>query len=146
VAGKDIRVADLEAFLLTITYEGRHVLFVVLARDGTINRAGDGTRSTDASSLFIGRVEDPPFDELLEAVSPEVLEIGRRHEALDRKGGECELHMALVGSAGGVEIEFLYGAESEGPPKEIVAIVKKAIEVTDPWWRGQLAAAKISQP
>jgi hypothetical protein len=56
-----IRAADLNSCLIRIEHGGDDVLFILLSRDGSINRMGDGTPSPADNTLYIGVVKEPLF-------------------------------------------------------------------------------------
>jgi hypothetical protein len=56
-------VDELNSCFIHIEYEGRPVLAVLLARDGSINRMGNGTVNPEIDDTgYIGKVEEPLFD------------------------------------------------------------------------------------
>jgi hypothetical protein len=111
---------------------------VLLDKAGSINRLGDGTPSQADKTLYIGVVREPLFDELMEVAPDPIFRYAGRMEVRERRGVECLLTEAFFHKDGRViPFEVLYGSESQGPPSELVTIVKHAIELTDPWWYDQ---------
>jgi hypothetical protein len=106
---------------------------VLLDKAGSINRLGDGTPSQADKTLYIGVVREPLFDELMDVVPDPIFRYAGRMEVRERRGVECLLTEAFFHKDGRViPFEVLYGSESQGPPSELVTIVKRAIELTDP--------------
>jgi hypothetical protein len=138
VATDEIRAKDLTGCLITLLYSDEQILVVLLDKAGSINRLGDGTPSQSDKTLYIGVVREPIFDELIEVVPDTIFRYAGRMEARERRGIECVLTEAFFHKDGRViPFEVLYGSESQGPPSELVTIVKRAIQLTDPWWYDQ---------
>jgi hypothetical protein len=133
------RVEDLSAFLVHLEYDGRPTLVVLLARDGSINRMGDGTLDPEVDSTwYIGRVEEPLFDKLMEVVPEEILELSGRYDPPDRLGVECKCTFVFSYKDGqDIGLEIVWGSESAGLPLEMQRMIARAVELTDPWWRAQ---------
>ena len=113
----------------------RQLLFVFLHRDGSVNRMGDGTLRA-YGDFRIGRVTEPLFDQFMEDLSEGLLDYAGRYDLPDRRGLDCNLEVKLFsGGALGANLEFHFGSESLGPPAEIRALVTRALELTEAWWR-----------
>ena len=138
MATDEIRAKDLTGCLITLLYGDEQILVVLLDKAGSINRLGDGTPSQADKTLYIGVVREPLFDELMEVAPDPIFRYAGRMEVRERRGVECLLTEAFFHKDGRViPFEVLYGSESQGPPSELVTIVKHAIELTDPWWYDQ---------
>jgi hypothetical protein len=145
VAGEGLRSRDVTTCLLTVDYDGERALVIVLARDGSINRMGDGrplTPQTD-STLYIGVVEEPLLDRLMEVIPDAFVGLsGRYDEPSKRRGIVGECHIVYGFADGRVSaLEVVWGADKQSLPAELYAylsvLIGKAIEVTDPWWKAQ---------
>ena len=120
-------------------------LFILLADDGTMNRMGDGSLTNDDHQMFIGiNREQPLFSRFVSRISPEMLKEQGAYELPNRKGAECELTLLLGyrGSDRTAGFKFVYGAESQGPPRDISDLVRYAAELTAPWHEEQKRMAK----
>lgn len=68
-----------------------------------------------------------------------------RYDLDPRRGIDCTLTLVFGGEAGeGAQqgefvLQFRYGSKSEGPPAEIADLVRRAIELTDPWLASDVA-------
>jgi hypothetical protein len=66
-----------------------------------------------------------------------------RYEVPDQQGDPCVLDVLLRFTDGSEDgFGFAYGSESMGPPGEIVDVVVRAVEATEPWYQQQKAIAK----
>lgn len=134
-----------EAVSVTLEIDGVRALFVLLARDGAINRLGTGAVDNSERDLFIGQSQEGLFERYLARVPEEIFQHAGRYELRERAGADCELQILFHGAAGSTGFEFHYGAESEGPPREIVELVVAAVELTEPWYSEQMEMARRAQ-
>jgi hypothetical protein len=138
MATDEIRAKDLTGCLITLLYGDEEILVVLLDKAGSINRLGDGTPSQSDKTLYIGVVREPLFDELIEVAPDPIFRYAGRMEVRERRGVECVLTEAFFHEDGRViPFEVLYGSESRGPPSELVTILKRVAQLTDPWWYDQ---------
>ena len=138
MATDPVRVSDLNACFIKIENGGDPVLWILLARDGSINRQGDGTPTPADRHMFIGVVKEPLFDQLMEVVPDELFRHGGWLELENREGIDTTLGVMFQHDDGReIPFEVLFGSESGGVPPEIQAILGRALELTDPWWNEQ---------
>jgi hypothetical protein len=149
MATEQIRAADLNTCFITLKYGDRLILVVLLAREGSINRMGDATSKAD-DTWYIGKVQEPLFDQLLEVVPDDLFQYAGRLEIPDRRGIDCELAVVFLHKDGrAVPFEILFGSETQDVPTELLDIVSRAMELTDPWWKkqpGQAVAVREERP
>jgi hypothetical protein len=132
------RVADIEALMITLHINGQQALFLLLARDGTVNRSGSGTLSNVDADLYIGRVTPTLLNSALAPLTDDMLAFMGGYDIADKSGAECRLSIGLQfkdSSTNG--FGFTYGAESQGPPTDIAQFVKHVVGVSEPWYQGQ---------
>jgi len=140
-------VVEIRSFLVTLEIDGKQSLVVLLSSDGTINRLGDGSTTADGS-LYIGRGGTGPFEALRRRFDPKWIEyFGKRIEMQDVSGLPCLLRVLVELDGDTKVLECLYGSDSEGPPVEISQFAVAAVQITDPWYEEQKAAAlKAKKP
>jgi hypothetical protein len=132
------KVDDLNSCYITVECEGELIFLVLLARDGSVNRLGDGSYPPPDKVWHIGRVDEPLFDRLLEVVTDAMLQYAGSYDVPDKVGTECECKIVFGTKQGGATgFEIKYGTESAGVPTELQNIVRRAIELTDAWWKAQ---------
>ena len=141
-------VADIDLVVVSLKVGAAQspALFILLARDGTVNRLGTGAVDNTERDLFIGRTTEPLFPALMNQFTDAMLQHVGGYEMRDRKGEDCRLSIALRFADGSEDgFGFLYGSESEGPPQEIVQIVIEAARLTDPWYEAQKKTASAGK-
>jgi hypothetical protein len=136
---------DIDGVTINLDADGRPLLFVLLTEDGTINRMGNGRLANDELDLYAGHTDEPLLGLLRRDLPDDILEHAGSYEVPG--GGGIPIRLAIGfklddGSESG--LEFTYGSESEGPPQDVVDIVRRARELTDPWYREQRAATGAS--
>lgn len=136
-------VEGVSGIMVTLEVAGNQSLFILLARDGSINRLGTGTEDNIDKDMFIGMSDGAAFRQVRALAGPVIDNWIGGYGAPDPVGKLCKL---LVGfqTIDGKDLmsHWEYGSESQGPPPEIVSIVMKAVEATDSWWQEQKAIAK----
>jgi hypothetical protein len=139
--------SDFDKVLITLKIKNDTALFILLAEDGTVNRMGDGSITNDDHEMFIGINREPLFGRFIVRITPEMLKQQGAYELPDRKGANCELTLLLGyrGSDRSAGFKFVYGAESQGPPREISELVRYAVELTAPWHEEQKRMAKTKK-
>ena len=136
---------EISAICITIEVEKESVLFILLTEDGTINRSGTGYEHNTENDLFIGITDKSLFFKLRELITDQMLTNMGGYDVPDKKGKNCKLNIALSFEGGHDNgFGFIYGSESQGPPKDICEIVEKAINITDPWYKKQKMMVKKS--
>jgi len=139
IMATEFRAGDLDTCFIRIMYRDEEALMLLLSRDGAINRMGDGTPPDGAgSTLYIGKVTEPLFDQLMEVIPPSLWEFRHvgRLDLDDRLGEDCLLTV-LFGQSDGLayRFEILFGSESVGVPRELQIVLARALELTEPWWQ-----------
>jgi hypothetical protein len=127
--------SEFDKALVELKVNGAVALFIVLAEDGSVNRLGDGSVSNTDHQLSIGLSHEPLFAQFMTRITPEILECQGEYKHRKRKGANCELTLLLSyrGSDRVAGFRFIYGSESQGPPREIAELVRYADELTRPW-------------
>jgi hypothetical protein len=139
--------SEFDKALITLKINKDTALFILIAEDGTVNRMGDGSLSSANADVFIGINREPLFSRFVARITPEMLVQQGAYDVPNRKGAECELTILLGyrGSERSAGFKFVYGAESQGPPREIAELVRYAAELTAPWHEEQKRAAKTKK-
>lgn len=140
-----LRKTEVETLLFSLKAEHEQILFILLTKDGTINRLGSGANDTDLGDLFMGKVKEPIFEQVLEKVPEAVVaEPKTSYRIANGTGTQYELTMMFKGKGkeSGVSIRC---CESEGPPEAIRDALEYAIKATDPWYRDFKAKAHPSR-
>ena len=136
-------ISQLEKILITLTVADNQVLFILLAKDGTINRLGDGNPDCKEKDLFIGLTKDIYFYQLIKSIDDFILDsCGTSYSMRDQKGRICKLQLLFDIDGKETGLEVIYGEHSQGPPPPIRDYVISAVELTDNWYEAQKKMTK----
>jgi hypothetical protein len=136
-------IETITAITVSLKIDGTLTLFALLADDGSINRMGTGSVHNVEHDWYMGVIDNAAFRQLRSMIKPEWLDMPGRYERSDRVGPECELSVALRRAEGAdTVIQFVYGAESLGPPMDLREFAATAVNVTGAWAREQKAIAE----
>lgn len=130
-----------EAISISLQREGQPLLTLFVARDGTTKRMGSGTDSEERE-MFVGLSSAHVFTKIESHLTESMLSHPGRFKDPNPKGRICNLTVIFTRAEGDVGVEFVYGSESMGPPREIVDLVTAAVELTDPWYEEQKELAR----
>jgi hypothetical protein len=124
--------------LITLEVGNKTTLLILLSKDGTIHRKGNGSAEVDLP-LATGYSPDGHFEALMMTVDEQVFDYSGVLKMPERLGTECRLTIIFQG-AREVDLSFrvVYGLESVGPPAELVQILINAVKLTEPWYMEQL--------
>lgn len=125
-----LTLPDITSLTVSLDVEGESVLFILLDRDGTMNRLGSGRTDNDEHDMVISTIATTTLAHVLEPLTPEWLERDGLFQMPDPKGPPCELTLMLAGDHDALTFAFLYGAESRGVPPPFRTVVERAVEAT----------------
>ena len=129
----------IDKVLITLEVGDKTCLFILLGKDGTINRKGNGSPDQDLP-LHRGVSDQKHFDAFMMTVNESIFAYGGVRKQPNRMGKECTLTIIFQGPDN-VDFPFrvIYGADSEGPPRELVEILINAVKLTEGWYQEQLS-------
>ena len=129
----------IDKILITLEVEEKTSVFILLGKDGTISRKGDGSTSGTSLSLAQGVSHDGHFDALMMTVSEDIFNHTGVFKQTPREGRECSLSIIFQGPH---EVDYsfrmIYGEDSQGPPIELAQILINAVKITEAWYQAQL--------
>lgn len=127
---------DTAGILITYFIDEKEALFILLRKDGAINRMGAASLEDADGVLCIGQTSASIFESLTASINPELLQwFGGRREDRAPKGHICKLTIGLEQNDGReLASEWEYGSDSQVPPPAVVRFVLQAIKLTDPWY------------
>ncbi len=129
----------IDKVLITLEVGERTCLFILLGKDGTIHRKGDGNPAHDLA-LQRGVSTQKHFDAFMMTVNEGVFAYSGVRRQANILGEVCRLTIIFQGPD---DIDFsfrvVYGADSEGPPGELVEILINAVKITESWYQEQLS-------
>jgi hypothetical protein len=126
--------------MVNLEVDGKPSLFVVLSADGSINRVGDGTAESQHPDMFIGKTDTAIFEKVRSHLTDSMLQsLGHSFRRQNPRGAACKLTLMFqFNDDKSAAVEYLYGAESQGPPKEVADFVRTAARETEEWYQQQL--------
>jgi hypothetical protein len=133
----------IDKVLITLEVDDKTSVLVLLSKDGTISRKGDGSTGNTSLPLVQGFSADGHFEALMMTVSEDIFPYAGVINNPARAGRDCKLSIIFQG-ANDVDYSFrvLYGEDSQGPPKELAQILINAVKITEPWYRQQIQPEK----
>ncbi|WP_417378775.1 hypothetical protein [Gimesia sp.] len=138
-AATRIKSADNVArIMVVLECDGDQVLFILLVDDGTINRLGTGAEDNREQDLYIGVSDTVAFQAVRDVCSPVIDDwIGGFGDSA-AAGKPCKLLVGFQTAAGAEMLsQWEYGTKSKGPPAEVIAVVKQAVQSTEDWYAEQ---------
>lgn len=132
----------IDKILLTLEVGDTTALFILLGKDGTIHRKGNGGADSELP-LMQGSSGDGHFEALMMTVDENIFQFTGLLKQPERLGRDCQLTIIFQGRD---ELDFsyriVYGEHSQGPPAELTQILINAVKITEPWYRQRLVDQK----
>ncbi|MEO0898323.1 MAG: hypothetical protein AAFY71_18060 [Bacteroidota bacterium] len=130
-----INKEEIDRIYLQWLIEEENLITMMFSRSGSINRRGDGENLGGRPAM--GRVEEPLFQQLLEALPLDWFQNTGRYTLPDPKGKMAKLTLAFEGEKLDTGFEFMYGTQSDGPPEDMVEYIEFAMELSEEWYQSQ---------
>lgn len=129
----------IDKVLITLEIEDKTSVLILMAKDGTISRKGNGSTGDNILPLAQGTSHDGHFEALMMTVNEDIFNYAGVIKQSERSGRECCLSIIFQGK-NEVDYSFrvLYGEDSQGPPVELAQILINAVKLTEPWYQEQL--------
>ena len=126
---------EVDLVSITLEVEDETWLFILLARDGTINRMGDGANSPEKESVYIGLTTEKLFEKFMANIDEAMLSHPGAYDHNEKEGKNCSVKIIFSDQKEEKQAGFYfgYGSDSAGPPQPIPSLILNAIEITDPW-------------
>ncbi len=134
------KIDQIEATYIEVELEGKNTLFILLAKDGTINRKGD--LKTQGNNFFMGISKEKLFDKVMQAVTSDLTSYCGKVYG-DSTQNVNKVKIGFGGNKIDTGFEYYSTEPLDKYPKPIIEFIYKAIQVTDPWFESQ---RKMIQP
>jgi hypothetical protein len=136
----------IDKVLITLEVEDKTSVLILLAKDGTITRKGDGSTGSDALPLTQGVSPDGHFEALMMTVNEDIFPYAGVINQPAKAGRDCRLSIVFQGP-NEVDYSFrvLYGEDSKGPPQELSQILINAVKITEPWYQQQIHPHRMEE-
>jgi hypothetical protein len=128
----------IDKVLITLEVGDRTALLILLAKDGSVHRKGNGNADADLP-LAQAISHEGHFEALMMTIDVSIFNFTGVIRQPNPQGRECRLSLIFQGR-NDVDYSFrvIYGEQSEGPPQELVQILINAVKITDKWYTEQL--------
>lgn len=110
------------------------LLYMMLSRNGSLNRRGEGSEDPSTLYMAMGHTDDPIFTDLLAQLPDDWLEHTGRYTMPDRQGKTMLLTISIQNDQVETGFQFTYGSDSVGPPEDMIEFLELALDLTDPWY------------
>jgi hypothetical protein len=124
----------LDNCLVSLDVGDKNALFIVLMKDGTICRRGNGNPDKEFE-LLKGYSELQHYQAFMMTVNEDLFRYSGVFDQTPIIGKPCKMMIVFSGPDGeeaGFKVN--YGEDSQGPPREIVELLVNAVKITDPWY------------
>jgi hypothetical protein len=128
----------IDKVLITLEVGDKTCLFILLAKDGNIHRKGDGNPAHELA-LRRGHSNQRHFDAFMMTVNEGIFAYKGVIKLPNPIGTLCSLTIIFQGP-NDVDFSFrvIYGADSDGPPRELVEVLINAVKITEGWYQEQM--------
>lgn len=125
--------------LITLEVGDRTALLILVARDGSVHRKGNGNPDDTHLELAQAISHDGHFEALMMTIDESIFQYAGVIKMPNPQGRECRLSIIFQGK-NDIDYSFrvVYGDKSEGPPQELAQILINAVKITEPWYYKQL--------
>ena len=132
----------LDNCLVSLDVGEKNALFIVLMKDGTICRRGNGNPDKEME-LLKGYSTLQHYQAFMMTVDEGLFRYSGVFEQTPIVGRPCKMMIVFSGPDGeeaGFKVN--YGEDSQGPPREIAELLINAVKITDPWYEEELSKIK----
>lgn len=130
----------IQQVLITLEVGNATALFILLTKEGMVQRKGDGNPEHITLPLMQGISHDGHFEALMMTVPEDIFNFTGVHRMTGIVGTECRLTI-IFQAQNDLDYSFriVYGSESEGPPRELAEILINAVKITEGWYTTQVS-------
>ena len=128
----------IDKVLITLEVGERTALLILVARDGSVHRKGNGNPDNTNLKLAQGISHDGHFEALMMTIDENIFQYAGVIRLPNPQGRECRLSLIFQGR-NDVDYSFrvIYGEKSDGPPQELAQILINAVKITENWYTQQ---------
>lgn len=124
----------LDKCLISLDMGEENALFIVMTKDGTICRKGNGNPAAHLETLK-GYSDLGHYEAFMMTVDENWFMFSGAFEQTPYTGRICKLLVVFSGSHGEeAGFKCIYGEDSQGPPKEVAQMLINAVKITDGWY------------
>jgi hypothetical protein len=124
----------LDNCLISLDVGEKNALFIVLTKDGTICRRGNGNPDKEFE-LLKGHSSLQHYQAFMMTVKEDHFQFSGVFDQAPAIGRPCKMMIVFSGPEGEeAGFKCTYGEDSQGPPREVVEMLVNAVKITDPWY------------
>ncbi|WP_372369224.1 hypothetical protein [Candidatus Uabimicrobium sp. HlEnr_7] len=127
----------IDTIIIALAVDDNQSLFILLSKNGAIQCMGDGSVNNQDKTIYIGTGSTEFFQKLKEHINPLWLKRCGRYSVPQQRGNKCELSIVFRAQKQEKGIQFIYGANSQGPPPDITNFIHIAVNLITPWHQKQ---------
>lgn len=132
---------QIQAVMIDVELKDSSSLFILLAKDGIINRKGD--LKTKDKNFFMGISKDGLLEKLTTTISNDLSDyLDQVHVLADTNKAVNKIKIGFSGPNGDTGFHYYTDAPLDRFPKPILDLINNAMQVTDPWFRAQQEMTK----
>ncbi len=132
---------NIQATMIEVELMDSGSLFILLAKDGTINRKGD--LKTPDKNFFMGITKENLFDKLIQVMPNELSSYNNKvHVLADTTKSVNKIKIGFSRLDGDNGFEYYTDEPIDKLPKPIQDFINSAIQITDPWFNSQQKMTK----
>ncbi len=133
----------LDKCLISLDMGDHNALFIVMAKDGTICRGGNGNPDAHLE-LLKGYSDLGHYEAFMMTVDENWFMFSGAFDQTPCIGRLCKLLVVFSGPNGEeAGFKVTYGEDSVGPPKEIAQMLINAVKLTEDWYQEERAKLKV---
>ena len=140
---------DVQKIQIDIEADGQSALSLMLCRDGTIGRQGNGNLSPDKVSV-LGATDGAEFKKLIELVDERVFAHQGIFDYPNKQGIPIKYSVVFIGEKPNLRVfEFRLGLENKDVGDLLPyfdGLIKNAAALTDSWYSKAVAEKSVAQP
>ncbi len=129
----------IDKILITLEVGDQTALLILVAKDGSVHRKGNGNPANTDLVLAQGISHDGHFEALMMTIDESIFNHTGVIRLPNPAGRECRLSLIFQGrNEADFSFRVIYSEESEGPPQELAQILINAVKITEGWYQEQL--------
>lgn len=131
---------DIEQIRIEVESESKNIISMLLHKDGTLNRKGDGLIN-DSAPMIIGMSDGSAFQSLVKSLPDNLIEDDGMSgsDDPDKSGQPVKYNIAIIGPKPHIVVfEFTLGSDTQKPSDLFLffhTFVVNAIKATDKWYK-----------
>jgi hypothetical protein len=120
---------------IEMTINMQTALFIVLGKDGSLARQGNGNREI-LKERYLSESDESLFIKLMETIEEDLFDHFGVYDMPEKDGDPCRLSVVFKNEKEVKGFEFYYGYKSKhGPHVDVLKLVEEAVNLTEGWYQ-----------